>query len=88
MGIKDNLSREQMASVIVRAFKFKDDSYKNGLSGVTDLNSISASHKKNVEIFYELGITSGKADGSFAPKESVKRGQFATFLDRALTKKN
>ena len=31
-----------------------------------------------------LGITTGRADGTYAPAESVTRGQMATFLARAL----
>lgn len=84
MDVKGKLTREQMATTIVRAFGLKDDPSKNGLNGVVDSKSISPSHKKNVEIFYETGITTGKADGTYAPKESVTRGQFATFLDRVL----
>lgn len=84
MGLNDRLTREQMASVIVRAFNLKDNPAKNGLDGVRDAHLISNSHKKNVEIFYELGITSGKADGRYSPRETVTRGQFATFLNRAL----
>jgi predicted small secreted protein len=87
MGIYDELTREQMASVMVRAYSLKDDPSGHGLAGVTDAGLISPVHVKDVEIFYESGLTEGFGDSTFNPKGNVTRGQFAVFLDRAEKRK-
>lgn len=80
-GAGDTLTREQMASVIARAFElentgeeitFKDDS------------KISASHKEGVTLLAQHKITTGKEDGTFDPKSGVNRGTFVVFLHRAM----
>lgn len=80
-GAGDELTREQMASVLVRAFDLEDTGEEVTF---TDWNKISESHKENVKILAQHGVTTGKADGSFDPKGNVSRGHFATFLFRAM----
>ncbi|WP_240315657.1 S-layer homology domain-containing protein [Sporosarcina sp. PTS2304] len=80
-GTGDELTREQMASVLVNAFKLKDT---GEAVHFTDDNKISESHKLGVKILMQHGITTGKEDGSFAPKLPVNRGSFAVFLHRAM----
>ncbi|WP_232321207.1 S-layer homology domain-containing protein [Sporosarcina ureae] len=80
-GVSDELTREQMASVLVNAFKLKDTGEKVHF---TDEKSISESHRYGVKVLMQHGITTGKEDGSFAPKLSVNRGSFAVFLHRAM----
>ncbi|OZS78482.1 hypothetical protein CF394_06920 [Tetzosporium hominis] len=80
-GATDKLSREQMASVIVRAFGLEATNEK---VDVKDLSSVSRAHRKDVEILYQNGITSGVGQGKFDPKGSVSRAHFAVFLSRAL----
>jgi len=69
-----NLSREQMASTLVRAFNLTSD----GEHVDMNLSNVSETHKENVQILADLGITSQLAD--FRPKEPVTRAQFSTFL--------
>lgn len=83
MGLNDDLTREQMASVIVRAYKLTDNPEINSLGNVLDKDQISPVHQQNVEILYDLNITTGKGNGKYMPKESINRGQFVTFLYRA-----
>jgi 5'-nucleotidase / UDP-sugar diphosphatase len=80
-GAGDVLTREQMASVLVRAFGLEatDEDIT-----FTDWNKVSDSHKENVKILAQNGITTGKEDGSFDPKSAVNRATFATFLYRAI----
>ncbi|MFD2707008.1 S-layer homology domain-containing protein [Salibacterium lacus] len=75
------LSREQMATILVRAFNLepKEDSDAN----VADLDEANASHQENIQILADYDITSTE-NNMFNPKETVNRAQFATFLDRAL----
>lgn len=80
-GATDKLSREQMASVLVRAFGLKATNEK---VDIKDLTSVSPAHRKDVEILYQNGITNGVGKGKFDPKGTVSRAQFAVFLSRAL----
>jgi chitodextrinase len=41
-------------------------------------------HQANINLIAQLGITLGTGDGTFAPEDSVTRGQMAAFLRRAL----
>ena len=70
----ESLTREQMASTIVRAFNLSS----SGEHVNVRLSNVSDSHKQNVQILADLGITSQLND--FRPKEPVTRAQFATFL--------
>lgn len=82
-GVGDVLTREQMASVLVRAFELKLKPNAEDIS-FTDWDEVSPDHQQNVKILAQHGITTGKADGSFAPKAPVSRAAFAVFLSRAL----
>jgi trimeric autotransporter adhesin len=79
-GAGDNLTREQMASVLVRAFDFKDT---GAAVDLTDLDAAHASHRENIKILTQNGI-SVNADKTFDPKEPVSRAHFATFLYRSM----
>jgi beta-N-acetylglucosaminidase/uncharacterized protein YraI len=69
-----DMTREQMATTIVKAFELKD----NGSSPGINLDNVDESHKKNVKILAQYEITNQLED--FRPKEIITRGQFATFL--------
>ncbi len=75
------LSREQMATIMVRAFDLEE--IEGSGAGITDLEEANESHRNNIEILAQYDITSTE-DGSFRPLESVTRAQFAVFLERAL----
>ncbi|MFC2947701.1 SH3 domain-containing protein [Virgibacillus sediminis] len=68
------ITREQMATTLVNAFKLEDDGTDPGVN----LSNVGTSHKQNVKILAQHGITNQLDD--FRPKESVTRGQFASFL--------
>lgn len=80
-GTADILTREQMASVIVRAFKLEDTGEEIEF---TDWNRISESHRYGVKVLAQHNITTGKEDGSFDPKTPVNRATYVVFLHRAL----
>ena len=75
----DPVTREQMASFIVRAL---------GLTaGATPdrFDDIAASiHRANINRLATAAITSGCGGGHFCPNQVVTRGQMAAFLGRAL----
>ncbi|SFQ38052.1 S-layer homology domain-containing protein [Salibacterium halotolerans] len=76
-----DLTREQMATILVRAFDLVEMSESD--AEVADLDEANASHQENIQILADYNITSTE-DNMFRPKETVTRAQFATFLDRAL----
>ncbi|MDX8363771.1 S-layer homology domain-containing protein [Cytobacillus sp. IB215665] len=81
-GAEDVLTRAQMASVIVRAFGLEANDVDVTL---TDLDTIDVSHRDNVSVLFQNGITTGRDNGTiFDGADSVTRAQFATFLYRAL----
>ncbi|GAA0486862.1 hypothetical protein GCM10008986_10340 [Salinibacillus aidingensis] len=70
-----SLTRQQMASTLVNAF----DLEKYQASHVDiNLGNVGKSHKENVQILADLGITNQL--NNYRPREAVTRGQFATFL--------
>ncbi|WP_102273763.1 S-layer homology domain-containing protein [Cytobacillus massiliigabonensis] len=79
-GAADQLTREQMASVLVRAFDLKNTGEE---VEIADLDKISASHRENVIILAQNKVTVTN-DGMFNPKGNVSRAHFATFLYRAM----
>ena len=80
-GVGDSLTREQMATVIVRAFKLEDTGEDIQFA---DQNRISESHQEGVKILAQHGITTGKEDGTFDPKTAVNRATYVVFLHRAM----
>ena len=81
-GPNDQLTREQMASVLVRALDLKPVS--DVTVNLNDLHTVSASHVDDVKVLYQNGITTGKKDGSYDPKGAVTRAEFSVFLSRGL----
>lgn len=81
---RDQLRRDQMATVLVRAFKvinefdyveaMKETDYK---SNISDLNRTTKEHQESIETLAYYAVTKQK---TFSPKDPTKRGQFATFL--------
>ncbi len=74
------MTREQMASVLVKALtlhQIEAETVK------IKQDNVSLTHQKNVQILANLGLTNQLLD--FRPKDLVTRGQFASFLYRALT---
>lgn len=81
-GIADNLTRAQMAKVIVGAFNI--DIHKGYI-----FDDVGESHwaKDYISSVYMSGITVG-SNGKFLPSDSVSRAHYAAFLYRALNPDN
>lgn len=85
----NNMSREQMALVLVRAINtvygvdlIADYKAENYESKITDLDKANADENREAIIALEYkGITKVT---TFNPKNSLTRGQFASFLHRAI----
>ena len=81
---KDNIRRDQMATVLVRAFKVINDfdyiahmKEQNFTPTITDLKKTTAEHQEAINVFSYYGVTK---QATFSPKDVTKRGQFASFL--------
>ncbi|QHI72173.1 S-layer homology domain-containing protein [Aminipila terrae] len=83
-GPQDNITREQMASILYRYATFKgyDTSKTSGLDGFTDAGSISQYAKVSMAWAVENGLISGKGKGILDPKKGATRGEVATILTR------
>ncbi|TDQ39089.1 S-layer homology domain-containing protein [Aureibacillus halotolerans] len=77
-----SLSREEMATLLVRAFDLQPIEGVN--VSLSDLASVQDVHRENVEILYQNELTKGKGDGSYGPQDEVTRGQFSAFIVRGL----
>lgn len=86
----NNMSREQMAVVLVRAIKtvykvdliekYREEKFETAM---TDLHKASADENREAIIALEYAkITNVK---NFNPKNTLTRGQFASFLHRTMT---
>ncbi|MER1984418.1 MAG: S-layer homology domain-containing protein [Solibacillus sp.] len=80
-GVADALTREQMATTLVRAFNLKDTGKALTFK---DWDKISESHRENVKILAQHGITTGREDGTYDPKATVNRVTFTVMLYRSL----
>jgi len=79
-GNDNYISREQMATVLVRAFEL---SKKNtNVNQPIYLNNVSETHRDAVQILANLGIT--KVLGDYRPKEEISRAALSTFLYRTM----
>ncbi|MBD8035754.1 S-layer homology domain-containing protein [Solibacillus sp. A46] len=81
---RDQLRRDQMATVLVRAFKvineydyvtpMLDSEYR---SNISDLSRTSDEHQESIKTLAYHGVTK---QSTYNPKDPTKRGQFASFL--------
>ncbi len=78
----EDLTREEMAQWLMRTFDLK--ALDNTQTVIPDFSEVNEDYQQAVVSLYHNDITKGMKDGSFAPKETVNRGQFAIFLYRAL----
>lgn len=80
-GVNDNLTRAQMAKVLVDAFDLEMGNYDNAFGDVPENHWAT----EYIKALYESGITVGDGKGNFNPSGMVTRAQFTAFLHRALT---
>ncbi|PRO66992.1 5'-nucleotidase C-terminal domain-containing protein [Alkalicoccus urumqiensis] len=76
----NEITREQMASIMVRAYELADRD--NDGTVTINLSNVHTSHQQDVQVFADLSLTTELGD--FMPKSSLTRAQFATFLQRTL----
>jgi PKD repeat protein len=74
-----NVTRQEMASFLVRAFHFP------GTTRDFFTDDESSIHESDINRLAAAGVTTGCAPGRFCPRDPVSRGQMAAFLHRAMT---
>ncbi|MCG3088178.1 S-layer homology domain-containing protein [Sporosarcina cyprini] len=75
------LTRAQMAAILVKAYELKGESGKK----FKDVPSTHWAYKQ-IHILANHGITTGNEQGKFEPNKPVNRAQFSAFLYRSMTK--
>lgn len=74
------ISREQMASVLVRAFDLENVDYDK--EATINLDRTSAAHRDAIQILANLGITKNLED--YDAYSEITRAAFSSFLDRTM----
>jgi murein DD-endopeptidase MepM/ murein hydrolase activator NlpD len=85
-GADRPLSREQLASVLVDAFRLDSGSVKGATAAerFTDV-SPNGAHAHNIAITHAKGLTVGCGDGTrYCGRQDVTRGQIASFLENGI----
>lgn len=83
-----NITREDMAVLVVRALKSVGISIDNTDSAYTDNADISQYAVQSVASASSLGIINGMGDGSFKPKSNATRAEAAAIISRIINKVN
>jgi S-layer homology domain. len=80
-----NITREDMATIIVRYMKYADKSLKNdkkAVAGFKDSGKIAGYAKKSVDKMREIGLLKGDQHGNVNPKGMLTRAEGATVIAR------
>lgn len=86
-GIGQQISRQDMATLVFRILRYKDGSFDADLTDVsfTDTEEIAAYAKVPALLLKKLEILSGYPDGSFRPLQTANRAEAAQMVYRILT---
>ena len=69
------ITREEFAEIVVKAYKIK---YKRSSQG--SVMHFKDTDNQYVNMAYDLGIMSGKGEGTFAPKDHMTREDYAVVI--------
>ena len=83
----DNITRQEMAVIIVNAYSYLEGKGANGgIDNFTDKAKIADWAKAAVDTASSVGLISGMGDGTFAPEANATRAQAASIVKRLLDK--
>lgn len=87
----DKITREQMASMIMRAYAFVsgkklDDLVTSQEIRFKDEGAASSWARRNIILANATGLMSGNPDGTFSPKDNATRAQAIVILSRLMEK--
>lgn len=77
------ITREEFAEIAVKAYKIK---YKRSAQG--SIKHFKDTDNKYVNMAYDLGIMSGKGDGTFSPKAHMTREDYALVVSNIFNLEN
>ena len=81
----DNITRQEMAVIIVNAYSYLEKQGANGgIDNFTDKAEIADWAKAAVDTASSVGLISGMGDGTFAPSSNATRAQAASIVRRLL----
>ncbi|KAB2332643.1 S8 family serine peptidase [Bacillus mesophilum] len=83
----ENITREQMAAMLIRAVEYKDASLLEGLkpsASFKDADRINSYAKEAIDQAVALKLLNGNSNGTFGPKKNTTRAQAAVVLYRML----
>ena len=83
-GPTDNITREQMATILFRYAQFKkhDTAASNSLTGYSDFNDISVFSLKALKWANAEGLINGRTTTTLAPQGTATRAEVAAILHR------
>ena len=79
------IDREEMAALVCASAMAKGRTLNSNVVSFSDSSSISAALAEYVNGAYNLGIITGRDDGSFAPQNTATRGEAAAMLARLVS---
>ncbi len=83
----DNITRQEMAVIIVNAYSYLEKQGANGgIDKFTDKAEIADWAKAAVDTASSVGLISGMGDGTFAPSANATRAQATSIVKRLLDK--
>lgn len=83
-----SITRQEAATLLVRAMKQEADASSSELSKVKDKNSIASWAEDAVAKAYELELMEGDSSGNFRPKDAITREEAAVIIARILDNKD
>lgn len=81
-GLGTNLTRGEMAAILVRAFGLKPTNEQGSLPFPDVAKGYWA--YKDILALYQQGVVEGYPDGTYGPENTITRAEFATFVERIL----
>lgn len=81
---EDPVTRDQMATFLVRAMQFRDGAPITTSSDFF-VDDVGNAHEASINGAASVGVTGGSPDGGYRPEDRVTRSQMASFLSRALS---
>jgi hypothetical protein len=77
------VTRDQMATYLVRTLEWsRDEQLTAPRSPYTDI--AGNTHRRSIDVAHDQGLTVGRTPTTYGPRDSVRRGQSATFAMRLL----
>lgn len=78
------VSRAAMASFVARTLESVTGEDLSGVSESPFPDTAGSVHEGSIDALASLGIVQGRSDGTYAPHQTVRRDQMASFLARAM----